>query len=294
MQHTIQQISLSENLFNRTQWYTFKIKFPLELANTNCGISQGVSFLDSRKRRPDENIDGIYIDLAGICSTSGEPLLKCTKCQMNDKKIYCRKRGEEHWSEKDELNNNRLFHLTHDGTETIDSEGYIKLKLRIMCCVGSFRQFHLNHVDQQDSKSYKHKDCTGLMIKFIIYSNGKVLDSLVHQMNLRVIGKVTPNTREIINTPIKIDQLSHEETLRNMIKVPAMNIRKPKKARISNTPANNQKSLSPVNSSSSQSLSSVKQSIITVKQERIEFVTDHADIWNHLNKKTNIFKHDPR
>jgi len=97
-----------------------------------------------------------------------------------------------------------VAHVTND---MINADGVLKLKIRVMCCIGSFRQFHFNHFNN-DHKSplIKHKECNGINLRFIFHLNGTFLKTMLYESNVRVIGKVTAKTREIIQNQFNLEE----------------------------------------------------------------------------------------
>jgi len=199
------ELILPEVLLNRTQWYTIWARFTKNgapaLVGSMVNISPSISFMDSRKRQISSDTGaGLTLNLVGVCSTTGGDLIKCDKCKKQDKIVTNRKRKRdvsttENWNDKDDRNNEKLFHITSDGRDRVDSEGLLKLRLRVMCCVGSTRQFHVNHINDNEIPTHIHRECTGISLRINLELNGAVISSYTHKKDIRVIGKV-PSTRK--------------------------------------------------------------------------------------------------
>lgn len=218
-------VTIDQQLINRLQWYQLTCQLidangnPL-LRNQSVSISPAVAFVDGRRRADaathDGKSNGITVTAVATCASTGQHLEKCIKCREKDKALRKRKRKrdqEELWQEQDEIANTKLVQLYSTGTEQVNDEGILNIRLRIGCCIGVTKQHHLNHVKSVHEGSKEvleiHKSCEGTVITVILTVSPSLLgdsiptsnNGLVHltastHTPIRVLGKVTDAERQ--------------------------------------------------------------------------------------------------
>eukprot|EP01125_Pyxidicula_operculata_P001681 TRINITY_DN1151_c0_g1_i1.p1 TRINITY_DN1151_c0_g1~~TRINITY_DN1151_c0_g1_i1.p1 ORF type:complete len:755 (-),score=134.34 TRINITY_DN1151_c0_g1_i1:2026-4290(-) len=201
-----------EYLFNRLQWYYVTVRFigpknnPLYVGYP-VNFDNDVTFVDGRRRTygssdtTDSN-EVLNMYISGVCSSTGRTLRKCSRCKEKDKSRVKRKRKRDDtlsWNNTDEENNSKLIQVLTSGNERVDSEGQIKFRLRVSCCVGVNKQHHMNHVleeDVQSSETEIHRGCEGMILRVSVSRSSSAVMHSSSTKPIRVLGKVTASDRQ--------------------------------------------------------------------------------------------------
>jgi hypothetical protein len=228
-------VTIDQQLVNRLQWYQLTCQLldangrPL-LRNQNVSISPSVAFIDSRRRADasgsDSKLGGVSVNAIATCASTGQHLEKCTKCREKDKALRKRKRKrdqEELWQEQDELANTKLVQLYCNGTEQVNHEGVLNLRLRIGCCIGVTKQHHLNHVKSLHEQSKEileiHKSCEGTVVTVILSISPSLLENAASAN-----ASLSPNPIQLsasTHTPIRVlGKVTEAERLKLTVKEP--------------------------------------------------------------------------
>eukprot|EP01124_Arcella_intermedia_P005773 TRINITY_DN13403_c0_g1_i1.p1 TRINITY_DN13403_c0_g1~~TRINITY_DN13403_c0_g1_i1.p1 ORF type:complete len:790 (-),score=81.43 TRINITY_DN13403_c0_g1_i1:363-2450(-) len=196
--------SISSLLLTRAQWYNVEVKFsnsqgrPL-FAGRSVTIDEAISFEDSRKRivgKGETEKEPLVVSVVGVCSSTGKAISKCNKCKEQDTVTTKRKRRRdsyESWTEVDKSNNSKLCQILETGCHAVEEDGTLRLRFRVMCCVGASRQYHKNHLSH--SMEEIHSGCQGLGVTLQVSSREKNFSTVSKSLAqpIRIVGKAKTN-----------------------------------------------------------------------------------------------------
>jgi hypothetical protein len=207
------EVTPQEYLFNRLQWYYLTCTFTDHMGKPKfvgfpVQFDSDITFVDGRRRSssPNEihNSNRIFLTISGACGSTGRELRKCTRCCEKDKARIKRKRKRDtnlSWNQTDEENNTKLIQVLTSGDEKIDTEGKIKFRLRVACCIGVNKQHHMNHYPANGSSGEReiHRGCDGMGLT--VTSHGGGIEAAVTAVTspIRILGKVTAADRQKFN-----------------------------------------------------------------------------------------------